>query len=151
MSDVKPEIVELAKTLEGKLEVGDNGVITAPKGTFEETLPEGLTMDQVNDVYKHIGLVSPAFVKAFGDKSQAAMESDKKLEQTTGKLDIGRWANVEGTYKRTEERRKSPADPTMITVHGATSVKINTKVRTGADMKRVRNGLIEQAKAKFGK
>lgn len=151
MSDIKPEIVELAKQLQEKLVVGDNGVLTTDKKTFEETLPEGLTMEHVDSVYKHIGTLAPAFVKAVGDKSEELMASDKKLESTSGKLDIGRWATVEGTYKRSEERRKSPSDATMVTVYGATSVKINTKVRTGADMKRVRAALIESATAKFGK
>lgn len=149
MSEIKTEVVALAETLKGNITHAENGVLKVEADAFEKTLPEGLTMETVDAVYKHIGNVAPAFVLAAGEVSETVLKENKDLKNTSAQLKVGKHVDIDMTYDREIERRKSVSDPTMIKVQGATSVKINTRVRKSAEMSRVRASLSERAAGLF--
>lgn len=82
---LSPEILTLASKFEKIFKVGDGGQIAVDKTVYAETLPDGLTMEQVDAVQKHNSNVASAATLALihnGTRYLAKHKDAKSVEVT---------------------------------------------------------------------
>lgn len=156
MSEVSQDVKDLAKTLESEMTLGDGGALVfKDKDTYEKTLPEGLEMETVDNLYKHNEKLTAALTLATGNLGAAALKKDKKLDGVTSELKIGKHADISVGYLRSQEQRipnfqdKSKA-PEVVTRYGVTTTRVRTFAQKNkGELKKVRTMLGEQAEKLF--
>lgn len=155
MSEIKPHITALAKDLKAGMKLGDGGVISADKDLYENTLPEDLTMDTVKKVYGHTEDVVAAMTLATGELGEAAMKKNKKLDSVSSELKIGKHAEINVGYLRSQEQTirnmQNPKEPPKkVTKHGVTTARVKTfGQKNRGELKKVRAHLAERAEGLF--
>lgn len=150
MSDIKKEIVDLSSTLKTGMSVGDDGVIKTEAGLYEKTLPEGLDMDTVKKVYGHTEDLTAALTLATGDLGEEVLKKNKKLDSVSSELKIGKHAEINVGYLRSQQRPKSVQDRTMVTQYGVTTARVKTFAQKNrGELKKVRTMLSDRATGLF--
>lgn len=107
MSDIKPHVIALAAKLKPGLKLGEGGVIIADKDLYEQSLPDELTMDSVNAVYAHTENLVAGLTLATGEIAEEAMKKDKKLDSVSSELKIGKHAEINVGYLRSQQQRSA--------------------------------------------
>lgn len=159
-NDINPRVNELAGKLKGKMTLEKDGVIGIEKGTYEETLPEELTMKTVQAVYRHNEDLVSALTLATAEMAEPAMKKDKKLEQVSSELPVeGKGVRSMGAinvgYIREQERTvRNPAKPDepakQVTSYGVTTARISTfGSRNRGELKKVKSLLSDRAEGLF--
>lgn len=87
--DIDNGVITLASEIAPKLSIDDNGVGTTDDSLFESTLPEGVTLDTVKTVQKHITKFTDSVGLAFGEKSIETMKANKDIQRTTLRVPVG--------------------------------------------------------------
>lgn len=148
--EIKQDTKDLAKTLKGKITIGDNGVATVKEGTYVELLPEGITEDTVKKLQAHNSHLVAAAALATGElaidylkkhKSVAAVELSMP---TTGKdtLDI--------TVKR-DKQVTNPQTKEASTVYGAVTAGFSIySTRPRGELAKVKDHLADLALKALG-
>lgn len=155
MSEIKPQITELAGKLKSGLTLGDGGVITADKDLYEKTLPDDLDMTTVKKVYGHTEDVVAALTQATGEIGEEAMKKDKKLESVSSELKIGRHAEINVGYLRHQDQKirdlQNPQNPPKeVRKFGVTTARVKTfGQKNRGELKKVRTHLAERAESLF--
>jgi hypothetical protein len=156
MSEVKPHIQEMAKTLKKGMKVGDGGAITSEPDLYEKTLPEDLPMDTVKRVYGHTEDVVAAMTLATGQLGEEALKKNKKLDSVSSEMKIGKHGDISVGYLRSETRTtRNPSDqsqpPKDVTKYGVTIPRVRTYAQKNrGELKKVRTMLSEKAEKLFG-
>lgn len=151
MSEVKPHIKDLAKTIKAGMKLGDGGAITTEADLYERTLPEDLSMETVSKVYGHTTDVVAAMTLATGELGAEALKKNKKLDSVSSEMKIGKHADISVGYLRSKTSTvRNPADPSQppkdVTKYGVTDVRLRTYAQKNrGDLKVVRNFLSENA------
>lgn len=89
MTDILDSVKSLAKEIQGKIEVGEGGVLTVPKDIDENFLPEGVDKKQMRKMQAHANNVAAAVGLAATDKGFELMKKDKGLEQVSLEVPYG--------------------------------------------------------------
>jgi len=100
-----------------------DATITSTGDIFDKTLPEGHTPESVNALCDHIVDFSASGVEALGLHAVKSMAADKKLEEVTGSVPMGRIGAVEIVTKRMIENTP-PGAEAPIQTYGSTRLKV---------------------------
>lgn len=155
MSEIKPHITALSTKLKEGMKLGDGGVITTDKDLYEKTLPEDLNMDTVKKVYGHTEDLVAAMTLATGEIAEGAMKKDKKLDAVSSELKIGKHAEVNVGYLRSQQQKirdlQNPQNPPREVVkYGVTTARVKTLgQKNRGELKKVRSQLAEKAEKLF--
>lgn len=154
MSDIKPvkqEIVDLSDALTDHVDTVDNGHIAFTKNAFEETLPDDISMADVNKVFNHVKTVTAAQTLSVGNQALGLMEKDKDLNRVTGSMKIGSHGNISTSVDRSFTAKPKPGTKESTTTWGHTTTELTMAAAGGrfADMKSVRGAISEKAAKLF--
>lgn len=150
MSNVKPEVKELAASIQQDMEIDGNGVIATNNDVYEKHLPESLTMETVNQVGAYNERFVAGFTLATGNMGQDVMKKDKNLSQVSAQTKLGKYGDVNTVYDRTRVGPKSIADRTEVTRYGQTTTRVRTFAgKNKGDLKKVREELSAVAESMF--
>lgn len=155
MTEIKPHIVTLANDLKAGLTLGDGGVITADKDLYERTLPDDLDLATVKKVYSHTEDLVSGLTLATGEMGEAAMKKNKKLDSVSSELKIGKYAEINVGYLRSQEQTirnmQNPKEaPRQVTKFGVTTARVKTLgQKNRGELKKVRASLTERAESLF--
>lgn len=160
VGEIAPHINELAGKLVANGTVGKDGVVLFNKGTYEEILPETLTIKNVEEVFKHHADLVSATTLATAELAEMAMKKDKKLDQVSSELRVeGKGMRAVGAinsrYVREQERTvRNPSKPEeparQVTTYGATTSHITTfSTRNRGELKTVKAVVSARAEKLF--
>lgn len=100
------------------------GATIASEGDiFYKTLPDGHTKETVDSLCDHIEDFSACGVEALGLHAVKTLAKDKKLDEVTGSVGMGRVGSVETVTKRMIENTP-PGAEAPIQTFGSTRVKV---------------------------
>lgn len=138
MSEINSTVTALAAILKGRFVLGEAGIMTAEAGTFEATLPEGMTVETVKQVQDHNANLLAAAGLALGELGVEAFKKEKKLDQIS--VEFPAMADtISGTIQRSKEypaggipKEGEKRDPNatvskygVLTMRYATSANVN--------------------------
>lgn len=147
MSDIKENIRGLADTIKTELSLSEEGVFSVDAKMFENTLPEGLTMETVKKYQEHTADLVTAAGLALGEAGIDAMKKDKRLDQVSLEFNAGK-DTIGGVFQRSKEVRSGiTADAEMMTKYGILNMKVGVNAHANkGSLKKVRAHLSEEAK-----
>lgn len=151
MAAINDTIISISTTVAANLTGDkDTGSITAAADTYEKTLPQGLTMDIVNQVAEHNTNFVAGATHAFGQMAMGLMSENKKLDTVIGQMTMGGEDSLNLHYTRSKEMHV-PGKDDKITKYGVTNITYEVKAgKNGGELKKVRTQLNELAFAAFG-
>ena len=149
---IKQEILNLAEAIKADMKVDANGVATVGPDLYERLLPEGLTVDIIQQVKDHDTKMVAAVPLALGEMSIPVMKKNKGLEKTTLVVPTVGKDTIGATFRR-ELVSPNPAEPgTTVTTHGSVRVEM-TQYANGSrgELAKVKTALRDMAWEAFGK
>lgn len=141
---ISPSVVSMGDALAAAMVVGESGVVEAPADLFEQTLPEGLSVDTAKQYQKHQADYIAATTLAVGKVGEAAMAKDKTLTQVSYSGNA-----LKDTVSVTLQRSKTMPVPgkkgETMTVRGQTTVGYTVRgAENVGDLKKVRTHIKTQ-------
>ena len=141
---ISPSVVSMGDALAAAMVVGESGVVEAPADRFEQTLPEGLSVDTAQQYQKHQADYIAATTLAVGKVGEAAMAKDKTLTQVSYSGNA-----LKDTVSVTLQRSKTMPVPgkkgETMTVRGQTTVGYTVRgAENVGDLKKVRTHIKTQ-------
>ena len=130
------------------------GVVTANKGTFEKTLPEGLSMDAVKSTMKAITDYGVASRVAFSEVALKGLKDNPDLERISGNIPVYKGVTYGHTMDRLKTGTKPGSTGETYEKHGdgRTVLKISAISNSRETMKSINSFFSEEsAKALSGK
>lgn len=146
---VNEQVRTIADSLRKEFKLGEGGIIEAPKDLLERNLPEGITLAELQRAQKAGTTLISAVSLAVGEFGTAAMKKDKKLEQVSIEVGVGK-DRIGAQFHR--ERQFPDGNGGQQTKFGVLQAKytVSGARSTGGDYKRVRDHLSAQAAQFFG-
>lgn len=148
---VNDAVFELSKTLAKEITITD-GKASITKEAYVNTLPEGITKEQVVAIQGHNEVFYPAITNAFGEKAIAAMKKDKALDSVTLETPLTGRDHFDVTMNRTKTF-PNPATPgESVIKYGVVNAKLVTQAARAnrGDMNHITDALAEKALAALG-
>lgn len=151
MSDIRQETRDLAVRLKSAISIDPKtGLATIKDGTYQEHLPEGLTVEHVKALQLHNSNVAAAATLALGEEAIPLMKKHKDLERVSLEIPAVGKDKFEVVIDRHQVGR-NPADGKEIDTYGATRVKYVTYgVKPRGEMGKVRAQLAALAMDALG-
>ncbi len=135
----------------------DEGVTDSAKvskTTFIQTLPEGMTEENVKSVLGHISSYGAAGVDAVGRDGVACMKKNKDLNVVNYTLDLPGRGNEISVQVHRRREKLNPADPSgdPIITHGHVDYKLRLSAgkASSGELGRARQAIRELGKAELG-
>lgn len=143
MSDISAKTIELSEQLKNDVVINDKG-IEVTKDAYEKTLPEGITMDTVQQLQQHDTNFVAAACKAVGEKAFEHMKDNKDVKQMSAQVNMGN--NTLATTIQRERQYPNPEGGTS-TTYGSMTPRI-TVGATGnrGDLKKVKSMVADMFK-----
>lgn len=153
---ITPELREKADIIKKQLQLdASTGVVTSTEMTFEQTLPEGLSMKQVQKAVHAITDYGMASRIAFSEVALDGFKENPELGKVSAKIQLGKGLGI--TYGHTMDRHKSGVKPGTNESwekygDGRTTLEINALSNGRGTMKGINTYFSEEAaKALSGK
>ncbi len=145
MSDVKPNIRELADRLKKEFAINAHGA-GEDDAQFLATLPDHVTAKTVTDVENAKSDYTAAAALAWGELSNPHLLANKDQDRTTLKTKVGR-DEAQITYLRKRETANPQDRSKTVVTHGALSVNYTSVSGVGSrgNLKAVKGALAERA------
>lgn len=96
------EVLDLAKRLEKTFKIGDGNIINVEKDVFADTLPDGLTIEQVEQVQKHRDHLVSAASLALGHIATGHFKKHKDVKTVELSMPFAK-DKFAATYDRSRE------------------------------------------------
>lgn len=149
-TEIKSDVVELSKTLKGKIKIGDNGVATIEAGTYTSLLPEGVSEDTVKKLQGFHSELAAAATLATGELAVPYLKKNKDV----GSVDLSIPMVGKDTLDVSIKREKVVTNPTskaQTTVYGAATAGFSVySTRPRGEMLKVKSHLAELAMKALG-
>ncbi len=148
MSDIKETVKALASSLKEEFSYDPTTHTITGEKSFENHLPDGMSIGTVNDVHDYETRFVSASGLAVGQMAIEAMAKDKGIEKITGSFPMGKKNEVSHTTTR-EKKFTNIADPkSPIHKHGdlSTTYTVYAGLNQG-ELKKVRaelHGIAEE-------
>jgi hypothetical protein len=151
---LKPATEELAARIKKELTFDHkSGVATITKDFYASTLPEGITVNLIEQLQDHNTVIAAAAGLAFGQASETFLKKNKDFPRTEFELPTVRKDGFEFTYDRTRQVPTRNADGTTGTraAHGMLRVGYRTYgAESVGELKKVKSLLSESAARVLG-
>lgn len=148
---VNEKVKDLAESIKKDFKIGDGGVIALDKGFYANTLPEGLTIGQVEAVQKHNSNLLAATALALGDLGIPHLKKHKDLASVSVEFGIGK-DKLAATLKREQQVPDGLGKGGMRTKYGVISANYKAHAAGNVgDFKRVREHVANEAASAWGK
>lgn len=151
MADVKAHITELSSKLGQHITIdGKTGQFTVDKDTFEKTLPEGITLEQVEKIHEHTTDLIAAGSHLIGELSIPVIKKHKDIDSTSfGFTTTGQNAFSFNFDRQGKFRNPTTGDETI--KFGVVNAKFtSTESKNSGQYKAVRDLIASQAKEAYG-
>lgn len=166
MSEIKPEVLDLAKVLKGGMPVAKDGNGTPSEnlytGTLEEgvrkhlpeavntALPEGAILEVLNAEQKHRSVFTAAGGLAFGENSLDVMKKNAEVSQTSISIPMIGKDTLNYTFQRERPIPNANGEGTTVK-YGSLSTKFDMYgAGSRGQLLKVKQDLAERATAAFG-
>lgn len=164
MSDIKPEILELAKKLEKAINVSKDGSTTVDENVYKEYLEEGVKAnlsktlaEKVTNIaeileaeQKYKSSFIAAAGHAFGGKSIDVMKKHNDISQTNMNISTIGKDSLDFVFKREVPVPNPGGEGTKVS-YGSLQVKANTySAGNRGQLAKVKQDLSERAQSAFG-
>lgn len=150
MSDIKPEVLALAEKLKSGITVAKDGTATAAEGLFEQSLPEGVTMEQMKAAQAHTNLFIAAAANVLGNESINVMKKNAEIQAVSLSIPTVGKDSLDLTFKREAQVPNSSGEGTN-TKYGSLSAKYSMYgAGSRGQLLKVKQDLSEKATAAFG-
>lgn len=145
---IKTDVIAVKDIAKANMTVDSaSGAVVLAEGTFEKTLPEGLTVETYKAHNKHRDTYLAGVHMAVGELGLEASEANKNLDQVSLTTNI--LADTFTTKVKRTRVGRNPAKPgEEVTTHGASSSNytVNGAANKG-QLKQVRLSITDQYKA----
>lgn len=155
MSEVKPNIVQMANTLKEGMTAADNGVLSTESDLYKKILPEDMPSETYEKALSHMKDSVAAMTLATGELGEEILKKNKKLDSVSSELKVGNHADISVGYLRSQTTTvRNPADssqpPKDVTKHGVAIPRLRTKAQKNqGELKKVRAHLAERGEKLF--
>lgn len=112
---------ELYKKIEETLTT-EGGNVKSSGDPFNDNLPEGITPEIVDTVASYTNQFVVEGYEALGKAGVNALKADKKLDEATGTLGLGKFGSLDTVTKR--ESTSTPPNGEPVTTYGGTRLKV---------------------------
>lgn len=149
---IPQDMLDLSKRLEKSFKIGEGGQINIDKTLFAETLPEGLTMDDVNRVQKHTENLVGATVLALGHTATPYLKKHKDAKNVELTFPMGK-SSFSAVYDRMKEYPGRGEGAEKIIKYGTVTADFTTHGAVGnrGTLKKLRGYLNDFAAEQLGK
>jgi hypothetical protein len=146
---IRDHLDGIGQSLETNLDHREAGVWNFQDTAFEQTLPDGLTMDTVKQVYEHTNDVIASATWTFGTHAEKELQENGQLDSATARLPIPGCGEVTIGYNRSMDMPGENGETE--THYGETQVKLTTIGQGDAheDLKTFRQELARRAENLF--
>ena len=150
MSDIKQEVLDLAKLLKAGITIAKDGSASVEEGLYEKHLPEGVTMEQLKEVQKHNNNFIAAAAHAFGDESITIMKKNAEVSAVSLSIPTVGKDSLDLSFQRERSIPNANGEGTNVK-YGSLQAKYNM-YGTGSrgQLLKVKQELSERATAAFG-
>lgn len=125
--EIPDKIIELSKQIEDSLKNDKNNIIERNPGEiYEKTLPDGITIDVVDQIQNHNADFVAAGVLSFHNIAMRQMTEDKECTEMSGKIKMGYKSNVQIDIEREHPWKDHLHGGEDKVSYGATTVKLVT-------------------------
>lgn len=144
-------INDIAAIVADDIEIKD-GTATIAADAYVKSLPEGITLEQVQTLQEHNATWFPAVTKAFGTKAIEAMKSDPEMSSLTLTVPLVGEDKFDATFSR-EYTYTDTKTKQQKTAYGGlnASLTVQAAQQSRGAMGAVRRELKEAALTAFGK
>ena len=151
--ELSQETLDLAEQIKAGIEIDSaTGTATKVDNVYEASLPEGVTIDQVNAIGKHRTRFTAASAKAVGELAQAAMVANNKLESVEVAIPMGKYDTLNLKSSREKEIRNVATGETSVSYgHLSTPVIKSRSVNNSGELAMIRKALSEAGAASLKK
>lgn len=126
------------------------GVGTVSKETYEQTLPEGITIDTVKTLQEHNGYFIAAASKALGEAAIPVLKKNAELEKVTLSIPVGHKDQINIDFQRSRQVPDRESNGTK-TKHGVLMASYDMYgSKSVGDLKKVKTELAEAALKALG-
>ncbi len=148
MSDIKPEVRELADKIKAQFAIDKKtGIGTPVEKLYEAVLPENVTEEQVVRIRNHDTNFVAATNLAFGEESIPVLKKNKEIDSTNIHVDMLGKSHVAVEFNRKQSfpnMKEKGGDP--IVKYGTVSIEVHHAAGHNAgELKKVKNFLKEEA------
>jgi hypothetical protein len=149
-TEIKSDILELSKTLKGKIKIGENGVATVEEGTYVSLLPEGVTEDNARKLQSFHSELAAAATLATGELAVPYMKKHKDVVSVDLTIPMIGKDSLDVNIKR-EKTVTNPQSKEQSTVYGAATAGFTVySTRPRGEMAKVKSHLAELAMKALG-
>lgn len=148
---VREHLPPIADTIAEHTEQTSEGVLQVDSKAFEQTLPSGMTMDTVKQVYEHTNDTIAALTQVTGEQGQQILESNTQLDSVSAKMEIPGCGEVTvGYFRELEGPSEEGADDNAV-LYGDTRIKLTTigQGEPHQDLETIRETLRKEAEKVF--
>lgn len=150
MSDIKPEVLELAAKLKAGISIAKDGNATVTEGLYEQTLPEGITIEQLKDIQKHNNVFIAAAGYAFGESAIDTMKKNAEVSAVSVSIPTVGKDTLDLTFQRERQIPNAGGEGTSVKF-GSLQAKYNMYgAGSRGQLLKVKQELSEKASAVFG-
>lgn len=115
--------IKLADDIRATLSAdGKTGLLTQTEGSFENLLPEGLTIEHVTSVDTHRSNYAAAGARAVGMLGAETLRDHPSLSEVKGTLSLGGTTNINLVVNRSTEHNNMAKPGEKITKYGSMTV-----------------------------
>ena len=159
MSELKTEVLELAKKIKAAIELDEKtGEVKGDtKVVYDENLPEGITPEVVKTLSGYNSTFVAAGTYAVGEIAVEAFKKHSGLERVHAELPMGHKDRMEVAVDRVLETRNNlqkdeNGEPKLVVKYGATRVALDVQAAHNAgQLKVARAAISEMAEAALKK
>jgi hypothetical protein len=149
-NEIKSDILELSKTLKGKIKIGENGVATVEEGTYVSLLPEGVTEDSARKLQNLHSELAAAATLATGELAIPYLKKNKDVASVNLSIPMIGKDSLDVNIKR-EKVVTNPQSKEQSTVYGAVTAGFSVySTRPRGEMLKVKSHLAELAMKALG-
>lgn len=141
----------IADNLDNNIEQSEAGVWNFADHAFEKTLPSGLTMDTVKQVYEHTNDVIASATWVLGTRAEQELQENSQLDSVSGRMKIPGCGEVTVGYHRELDMPSDEGEDDVVTRYGQTQIKMSTigQGETHEDLTTLRQELERRATEVF--
>lgn len=149
-TEIKTDVLELSKTLKGRIKIGENGVASIEPGTYVSLLPEGVTEDNVKKLQSFHSELAAAATLATGELAVPYMKKNKDVASVDLSIPMIGKDSLDVNIKR-EKTVTNPTTKEQSTVYGAATAGFSVySTRPRGEMAKVKSHLAELAMKALG-
>ncbi len=150
MSEIKPEVLELATKLKAGITISKGGEATITEGLYEQTLPESISMETLKEIQKHNSTFIAAAGHAFGESAIGVMKKNAEVSAVSVSIPTVGKDTLDLTFQRERQIPNAGGEGTSVK-YGSLQAKYNMYgAGSRGQLLKVKQELSEKAAAVFG-